>query len=379
MTRAERLDAVCELTMGQAPDGDSYNTDGEGLPLIAGAGDFGEEFPATKKFTRAPGKICREGDIVLGIRATIGEKVVADRDYCLGRGVAGLRAKDGLSSRYLWHWLTHITPALAAKARGATFKQVNREDIGELVIALPELPTQQRISEVLDRAEALRAMRRAALAGVATLRRAIFVDLFGDPATNPKGWSRAKLGDAIRSASDGPHVSPRYVDAGIPFLSTRHVRAGEITWKDLKYISNEDAEVHWRKCRPQVGDVLYTKGGTTGLAAAVRTDVPFAVWVHVALLKLDRTKVEPLWLESMLNTEFCYQQSQNLTRGIANRDLGLTRMTGIDILLPPIARQREFARRAEQVERLNDSSRASLVTLDSLCLSLQRRAFHGGL
>jgi type I restriction enzyme, S subunit len=81
----------------------------------------------------------------------------------------------------------------------------------------------------------------------------------------------------------------------------------------------------------------------------------------------------------MLNTEFCYQQSQNLTRGIANRDLGLTRMTGIDILLPPIARQREFARRAEQVERLNDSSRASLVTLDSLCLSLQRRAFHGGL
>jgi four helix bundle suffix protein len=151
MTAPQRLDTVCKLTMGQAPDGESYNGDGDGLPLIAGAGDFGEVHPAAKKFTTAPGKVCCPGDIILGIRATIGEKVIADRAYCLGRGVAGLRARAGLDSRYLWHWLTHVAPILAGKAKGATFKQVNREDIGELAISLPQLQEQRRIAEVLDR------------------------------------------------------------------------------------------------------------------------------------------------------------------------------------------------------------------------------------
>ena len=169
MTVLRRLASVCDLTMGQAPAGDSYNTDGLGLPLIAGAGDFGETYPAAKKFTTAPGKLCAPGDIILGIRASIGEKVLADREYCLGRGVAGLRARRGLDDRYLWHWLTGIVPILAAKSKGATFKQVNREDIGELTLELPSLGEQRRIAEVLDRAEALRAKRRAALAQVDTL------------------------------------------------------------------------------------------------------------------------------------------------------------------------------------------------------------------
>jgi type I restriction enzyme S subunit len=193
MTTIRRLDTVCDLTMGQAPEGESYNSEGVGLPLIAGAGDFGAVHPDAKKFTTSPGKVCRTGDIVLGIRATIGEKVVADREYCLGRGVAGLRTKPGLETRYLWHWLTHVSPTLVSKARGATFKQVNRDDIGGLAINLPSLPEQQRIADILDRAETLRAKRRAALAQLDILTQAIFLEMFGDPATNPRDWLMENL------------------------------------------------------------------------------------------------------------------------------------------------------------------------------------------
>jgi len=376
----QRLDAVADITMGQAPEGESYNLDGEGLPLIAGAGDFGELHPEPKKFTTAPGKTCKAGDVILGIRATIGEKVLADGTYCLGRGVAGLRAKTGLDERYLWHWLTHTAPILAAKAKGATFKQVNREDIGELRIALPpSLPEQRRIAEILDKADALRAKRRAALGQLDSLTQSIFLDMFGDPATNPKGWSDAVLGDLIFSASDGPHVSPEYAEDGIPFLSTRHVRAGEITWDDLKFITPEDAQVHWRKCRPERGDLLYTKGGTTGLAAAVTTDRPFAVWVHIALLKPDPRKVDSLWLETMLNTEFCYRQSQVLTHGIANRDLGLTRMVRIKLYRPPLQEQKRFVGRLTVVAKLKTTHGIALAKLDALFASLQHRAFRGDL
>ena len=118
MRQFQRLDSVADITMGQAPAGESYNVDGNGIPLIAGAGDFGEVHPTPKKHTTALGKNCQTGDIILGIRATIGEKVLADRQYCLGRGVAGIRARPGLDGRYLWHWLTHAAPSLATKARG---------------------------------------------------------------------------------------------------------------------------------------------------------------------------------------------------------------------------------------------------------------------
>ncbi len=88
------LSDACAISMGQAPKGTSYNTDGRGYPLIAGAGDFGEETPTPGKYTDAPTKISRPGDVVLCIRATIGDRNWSDKEYCLGRGVAGLRANE---------------------------------------------------------------------------------------------------------------------------------------------------------------------------------------------------------------------------------------------------------------------------------------------
>ena len=297
-------------------------------------------------------------------------------------GFCVLRARSSvLDPGYLFHWVKSpiFVADMVRKATGASYPAVSDRIIFESKLPLPPLVEQRRIAELLDRAEALRANRRGSISRLDTLPQSIFLDLFGDPATNPKEWQRAKLGDAVFSVSDGPHVSPTYSDDGIPFISTRHVRESEITWEDLKFISREDAEIHWRKCKPEFGDVLYTKGGTTGLAVAVETNKPFALWVHVALLKPNPTKVDSIWLESMLNTRFCYRQSQELTHGIANRDLGLTRMVKIDIFLPPLTLQQEFARRVVSLKKMRTTYRASLDEMDVLFASFQHRAFRGEL
>jgi type I restriction enzyme S subunit len=195
--------------------------------------------------------------------------------------------------------------------------------------------------------------------------------MFGDPVLNPKKWTSVKLGDLIFSASDGPHVSPSYVEIGIPFLSTRHVRPGEVIWKDLKYISADDAKLHWKKCKPIFGDILYSKGGTTGYAAVVRTKQEFAIWVHIALLKPNFEKCNSVWLEHMLNSQYCYRQSQELTHGIANRDLGLKRMVNILMYQPPLALQEQFATRINHI--------AALTQQTQLFASLQHQAFTGNL
>lgn len=289
-----------------------------------------------------------------------------------------IRPSQELSASYVYHWVTNRTTR--KQIRGLVNGiHLYPKDVARLKIPLPSLLEQRRIAAILDQADALRTKRREALAQLDKLTQSIFMEMFGDPASNPKNWPVVCLGDLIHSAQDGPHVSPTYTDIGIPFLSTRHVRPGEISCNDLKYISQEDAEIHWKKCKPERGDILYTKGGTTGLAAVVKTDMEFAIWVHVALLKPNRELIDSIWLESMLNNQYCYRQSQVLTRGIANRDLGLKRMVKIKLYQPPLDIQREFALRTEKIAHQKKLQQLASVELDKFFSSLQHRAFRGEL
>ncbi len=290
------------------------------------------------------------------------------------------------TTRLLPEFAKHLlrSPTFRSRALPYVKKAVNQasisiENLRTIPVPLPPLAEQRRIAAVLDRADELRAKRRQSLAELQALPQAIFHSLVGDPVQNPRGWPRVTLAEVIVSAADGPHASPQYSRDGVPLLSTRHVRPGEIVWEDLKTISPAAAEVQWRKRRPARGDILYTKGGTTGVAAVVDTDVKFAVWVHLALLKLKRQLVEPFWLEEMLNSPFCHAQAQRLTQGIANRDLGLKKMVHIALLLPPLELQREFVRRRAAIAPLKRAQRASLAELDALFAALQHQAFGGDL
>src|SRR5690606_33419417 len=133
-----------ELIMGQAPKGDSYNTEGQGVPLIAGASDLGETNPNPSRFTTSPTKVGQSGDIILCVRATIGDLNWSDSEYCYGRGVAGVRATK-VDSQFLYYALAHSKTDLVDKGRGATFKQVSKKDIKALPIPTPSADEQRRL------------------------------------------------------------------------------------------------------------------------------------------------------------------------------------------------------------------------------------------
>ena len=158
----------------------------------------------------------------------------------------------------------------------------------------------------------------------------------------PVDWKVLPMRRVIHSAIDGPHHSPNYVDQGIPFLSARNIKANCWSLGDVKYISQNDYETFCQRIKPELGDVLYTKGGTTGIARVVDLDYPFQVWVHVAVLKVRTDLVVPEYLALALNSKRCYEQSQLLTRGATNQDLGLGRMKDIVLTVPPLSVQREI-------------------------------------
>ena len=371
-----RLVAVADITMGQAPEGESYNLDGEGLPLIAGAGDFGELHPKPKKFTTAPGKTCQAGDVILGIRATIGEKVLADGTYCLGRGVAGLRAKSGLDERYLWHWLTDAAPRLAAKAKGATFKQVNREDIGELRIALPPLPEQRRIAAILDKADELRAKRRAALAKLDSLTQSIFLDMFGDPKLNPRNWPWKKLmdlGALDRGVSKHrPRNAPELLGGPYPFVQT-----GDVANCD-GYIRNHSGTYSEQGLRQSrmwpAGTLCITIAANIAKTGILTFDACFPDSV-VGFRAEERATVEfvRVWLS------FLQASLEKSAPESAQKNINLEILRALDVPAPDIELRREFAHKLDAIERCRGSFRQTIDGFDALFGAVQHRAFRGDL
>lgn len=249
----------------------------------------------------------------------------------------------------------------------------------QISLPLPPLPIQKRIAEILDAADALKRKDQALLKKYDELAQSIFIDMFGDPVKNEKGWEVKAIGEVCHYVKDGPHVSPKYTTTGIPFISVNNIIKGSIDLSNSKFISQEDFEIYSKKGKAERNDILYTKGGTTGFAKRVDVDYDFVQWVHVALLKFDRTNLNSVFFEYMLNSSFCYHQSQLLTKGIANRDLVLGEIKKIKILIPPIKIQQEFEAKVLLIERGESELSISEKNSNNLFQALIQKAFNGEL
>ena len=191
-----------------------------------------------------------------------------------------------------------------------------------------------------------------------------------------------RLGQLTWSVRDGPHYSPRYQDQGIPFISGGNVRPEGVDFSTSKFISKELHEELCERCKPELGDVLYTKGGTTGIARVNIYDIEFNVWVHVAVLKIAKS-VEPFFLQHALNSHFCYTQAQRYTHGVGNQDLGLTRMVNIILPICGTTEQHvvvsEVDRLISEIEELQKTIDAELLKAEALRQSVLKNAFLGRL
>ena len=152
--------------------------------------------------------------------------------------------------------------------------------------------------------------------------------------------------------------------------------------KNAKYISRELHEELSRRCKPEVGDILYTKGGTTGIARVNTYDIDFNVWVHVAVLKLTAA-IKPFYLQHVLNSSFCYSQAQKFTHGVGNQDLGLTRMIHILLAVCSTDEQDKIVEiiddKMSVIDQLDQTITTSLQQAEALRQSILKKAFSGQL
>jgi len=299
-------------------------------------------------------------------------------DVCIIRPVSG-----ELDARWLMHCLNapFCRSQIAGYATGTTRSRISRSNLGRIKIALPPVPEQRRIAAVLDRAEALRAKRRAALAQLDTLTQSIFLDMFGDPAINPIGWPIKTLEQICQSVADIDHKMPATVNDGVPFISAKDLTDdGRISFENVKRISEVDFRRLSRKSKPERGDIVYSRIGVNlGKARIVEVDFDFLASYSCCTIKPNRSLVETTYLCALLDSPFILRQAHKGVRAIAVPDLGMGEIKGFKIILPPIDLQSEFARRVINLEKMKVTYRASLAELETLFASLQHRAFRGEL
>jgi len=364
--------------MGQAPPGDSYNNRGQGVPLVAGAGDFSGDRLAPTKYTTRPSKLSSAGDIVLSIRASIGAKVWADGEYCLGRGVAGLRALPGLEPRFLWHWLTHAERELAAKGRGATFLQVNLDDISEMRLSLPPIDEQRRTMAILDHADTIRAKRRQSLALFDHLIRSTFHCMFAGP------LKRARLKDIGVDFLSGKNVLGDETDA---HLVNRVIKVSAIS--SGRFLPSESKPMPRDYSPPaahrlQRGDILFGRAsGTLGLlgATAVVDVDPVNLYLPDKVWRLTTTPngpVLPAYVLGVLRSSEALAFIRHNASGAAGvRNIGKGRLLEFTAQVPPIQLQREFGARVDAINAQRALVERVLAADDELFAALQARAFRG--
>jgi type I restriction enzyme S subunit len=264
---------------------------------------------------------------------------------------------------------------------------IKPSDVKAHRVFLPPLPEQQRIAEILDKAGALRAKRRAALAQLDTLTQSIFLDMFGDPATNPKGWPVHLVSDFVSEFQGGKSIE---AEGGLGATTKNRVlKVSAVT--AMKFLpgeskplpdSYEPPDEHF--VRP--GDLLFSRANTTDLVGAValvdRTPnnvvLPDKLWRFVW-----RTPVlaEPPFVWALFQTPAMRYEIERRATGTSGsmKNISQEKLLGIHTILPAIDLQQVFSRMTSKVETLKAAHRASLSDSDTLFASLQHHAFRGEL
>ncbi|NVN90154.1 MAG: restriction endonuclease subunit S [Desulfuromonadales bacterium] len=311
-----------------------------------------------------------------------GRRLIASGEWIVFRG-------DCIYPGYLRHVLVgdpfHIQFMSTVSGVGGSLLRARPTHVANIAINLPSLPEQRRIAAALDKAEELRAKRRSTLALLDEYNQSIFIEMFGDTVTNPKGWSETislgEVADIVSGVTKNGKLNGK-VTREIPYLAVVNVQDKSLNLSVVKSIEATEAEIN--RYRLQKGDLLLTEGGDPdklGRGTLWNEELPECIHQnHIFRVRLTTDKIHPFflnWLVGSQRGKKYFLRSAKQTTGIAS--INMTQLRGFPLLLPPVALQHEFARRIAAVEILKASHRASLAELDALFAALQYRAFRGEL
>ena len=344
------------------------------------------EFRITKDAVKSSStNIIPSGSVVIATRVGLGKVCILGQDTAINQDLRGIipRNEDNLEVRYLYWWFKSITDVIIAEGTGATVQGVRLPFVKSLLIPFPPLEEQKRIIAKLD--EAFVGLAKAKENAEKNLQnaRALFESHLQSVYTQRgPGWKETKLDDVTDLITCGVAKRPDYVPEGIPFLSAKNVKGGQVIWSGHQYVSKETHRALTKNNKPKIGDILYTRVGSYGEAAIIERDVEFSIFVSLTLIK-PKPVVLNAFLKHYLNSSAVKEMAADSISGSGVGNLNVGTVREFPIHLPPLAEQRTIVLKLDdlrqETQRLARIYEQKLEALDSLKKSILHEAFSGNL
>ncbi len=391
---AQLSQGIAEVVRGVTfSQGDSIHVSREGFVPVLRAGNIAERLETLRDLVWVPERLVsdkqrlRKNDIVMctssGSALVVGKTAIAEDDFDGSWGAfnAVLRPTSAVVPMFLYYWLqsSEFKAWRDRKAKGANIQNIRHSDLGSLTIPFPAKSEQSRIVELLDRAESLRRQCRDADAKFARILPALFLKMFGDPATNPFGWPQGTLSEFGVKARYGLGQPPKQSNFGLPLLRATNIDAGRIVEKNLIFVGKDDVPPGRNAFLASEEVLVVRSGAYTGDVAQVTEKWAGSV-AGYDLVVAPAAGWSGEFIEQYLLTPFVQRTYFASQKGRAGQPhLNSTQLEATPAFNPPESLQNAFAKQVRAVRSLRDQCIENAERLEQVFAVLLQRAFSGQL
>jgi type I restriction enzyme S subunit len=381
-----KISSFCETRSGGTPSRQKQERYyGGGVPWVK-SGElresiiYGTEESVTDEAIKETNvKIVPEGALLVAMYgATIGRVAILGVPAATNQAICSIIPDNKIAdTKYLFHCLVAHKNQFLMLGAGGSQPNISQSIIRDTEIPLPLLAEQKRIAAILDKADAIRRKRQAAIKLADEFLRATFLDMFGDPVTNPKEWEIHFLEDHLDFLTSGSRGWAKYYSkTGKIFLRIQNVGKNELLLNETIYVQPPvNAEAKRTLVKP--GDVLLSITADLGRTAVVPECLGDAyINQHLAILRLNR--IEPHFLSAYLSSEGGQHQFKALNKGGVKAGLNFDDIKSLKIIVPKLSMQQKWTQRWLRINRINFQSANLAKQQEILFNSLTQRAFQGG-
>ena len=371
-----KLGDVCEIIAGQSPESKYYNKIGDGIPFFQGKADFSLDSPVVRSYTTKITKLAHPLDILMSVRAPVGPTNVCNIHCCIGRGLVAIRCSDKLDSKFLRFFLKTIEKKLSATGNGSTFEAITTQNVKDIETPLPPLDVQKKIADILDKADELRRKDAELIKKYDELAQSIFIDMFGDPVTNSKGWDKVAISliGEVKTGNTPPRINKDYYGSFIEWIKTDNIRMSSIfPEKSNEYLSKEGLRVG-RSVDKNSILVTCIAGSSATIGNVVLTDRMVSFNQQINSLTPNEN-YESLFIYFLFRNIKHHIQSST-TKGM-KRIITKSSFEKLKLISPPLEAQTLFS--SKIMTYLYAKNSLSANQSEQLFQSLLQRAFNGEL
>ncbi|MDU1049590.1 MAG: restriction endonuclease subunit S [Veillonella sp.] len=364
------LKELVDIQMGQSPESKFYNYDKIGLPFYQGKADFGRINPTPKMWCSKSKKEAKPNDILISVRAPVGDLNINKEQSCIGRGLAAITCKSDVDMMYLYYHLKYLKPQLRHISTGSTFESINRSQLENLIITYKSYAEQIKISNTLNVVQRQIEVKENLLSLCDLLIKSRFVEMFGDPNASRTKYKLVPIHMVTDCMVPG-RDKPKSFTGEIPWITINDLNINGYTNKSklgLGLTIDEVKEVN-RKCVPQ-GSVLMSCVGNLGLCSIASVDVVINQQLHSYQCNELINNLYLMYYLSFKNT-YMNKVASSTTVLYMNKNA----CNNIPVLLPPIELQISFAKYLNQINKLKSDVQKSIDETQLLMDSLMQEYF----